>query len=57
MYWDDRISSHAKDPERLWATFTALVSRRLDRPGSPEESSFTAHDFRVAYTTKTVQEP
>ena len=52
-YWEDRISSHAKEPKRLWTTFNALLGRRRGSAGhSSEESSFTADDFLASYTAK-----
>ena len=52
-YLEDRISSHAKGPKRLWTTFNALLGRRRGSAGhSLEESSFTADDFLASYTAK-----
>src|SRR6218665_350866 len=52
-YWEDRISSHTKEPKRLWTTFNALLGRRRGSAGhSSEESSFTADDFLASYTAK-----
>src|SRR6218665_3228743 len=52
-YWEDRISSHSKEPKRLWTTFNALLGRRRGSAGhTSEESSFTADDFLASYTAK-----
>ena len=52
-YWEDRISSHAKEPKRVWTTFNALLGRRRGSADhSSEKSSFTADDFLASFTAK-----
>src|SRR6218665_2277898 len=50
-YWEAKITAHAGQPKRLWATFNALLGRgRKDRCQDP--LPFTVDDYLSAFTIK-----
>src|SRR6218665_1353246 len=48
-YWEAKITAHAGQPKRLWATFNALLGRgRKDRYQDP--LPFTADDYTCLHS-------